>query len=60
MAVQQNKKSRSKRGKHRSHYALKAPTTGIEGTTGEVHRPHHISASGFYRGRKVLETKADA
>jgi len=25
-----------------------------------VHLRHHISATGFYRGRKVLKTKADA
>ena len=37
-----------------------APGTGIEPTTGEVHRRHHISPTGFYRGRKVLKSKADA
>jgi large subunit ribosomal protein L32 len=60
MAVQQNKKSPSKRGMHRSHNALTTPGTGIEPTTGEVHMRHHISPTGFYRGRKVLKTKADA
>jgi large subunit ribosomal protein L32 len=60
MAVQQNKKSPSKRGMHRSHNAVAAPGTGIEPTTGEVHLRHHISPTGFYRGRKVLKTKADA
>jgi large subunit ribosomal protein L32 len=60
MAVQQNKKSPSKRGMHRSHNALTQPGTAIESTTGEVHLRHHISATGFYRGRKVLKTKADA
>jgi large subunit ribosomal protein L32 len=60
MAVQQNKKSPSKRGMHRSHNALAAPGTAIEPTTGEVHLRHHISPTGFYRGRKVLKTKADA
>jgi large subunit ribosomal protein L32 len=60
MAVQQNKKSPSKRGMHRSHYALGAPGTAIEPTTGEQHLRHHISPNGFYRGRKVLKTKADA
>ena len=24
----------------------------------EVHRRHHISATGFYRGKKVVATKA--
>jgi large subunit ribosomal protein L32 len=60
MAVQQNKKSPSKRGMHRSHNALVTPGTGIEPTTGEVHLRHHISPTGFYRGRKVLKTKQDA
>lgn len=60
MAVQQNKKSPSKRGMHRSHNALGTPGTAIEPTTGEVHLRHHISPTGFYRGRKVLKTKADA
>ena len=59
MAVQQNKKSPSKRGMHRSHYALSAPGTAIESTTGEVHLRHHISPNGYYRGRKVLSTKGE-
>jgi large subunit ribosomal protein L32 len=60
MAVQQNKKSPSKRGMHRSHNALNQPGTAVEPTTGEVHLRHHISPNGFYRGRKVLATKSDA
>ena len=59
MAVQQNKKSPSKRGMHRAHNALGQPGTGIEPTTGEVHLRHHISPSGYYRGKKVVKTKAD-
>jgi large subunit ribosomal protein L32 len=60
MAVQQNKKSPSKRGMHRAHNALTTPGTGIEPTTGEVHLRHHISPTGFYRGRKVLKAKTEA
>ena len=45
---------------HRSHNGIAAPGTAIEPTTGEVHLRHHISPTGFYRGRKVLKTKADA
>jgi large subunit ribosomal protein L32 len=59
MAVQQNKKSSSKRGMHRSHDALTNPATAIEPTTGEVHRRHHVSSTGFYRGKKVIQTKSD-
>ena len=59
MAVQQNKKSPSKRGMHRSHDALVAPATAVEPTTGETHLRHHISPNGFYRGRKIFNTKND-
>jgi large subunit ribosomal protein L32 len=59
MAVQQNKKSPSKRGMHRAHDFLTAPALAIEPTTGEVHLRHHISPNGFYRGRKVVATKGD-
>ncbi|MGG7054248.1 50S ribosomal protein L32 [Nitrosomonas sp. ANs5] len=59
MAVQQNKKSPSKRGMHRSHDALTNPSLAIEATTGETHLRHHISPNGYYRGRKVIKTKND-
>jgi large subunit ribosomal protein L32 len=57
MAVQQNKKSPSKRNMHRSNQFLSKPPLAVEPTTGEVHRRHHLSDSGFYRGKKVLEIK---
>ena len=60
MAVQQNKKSPSKRGMHRSHNALTGPGIAVESTTGEIHLRHHISPTGFYRGRQVLKTKSEA
>jgi large subunit ribosomal protein L32 len=47
MAVQQNKKSPSKRGMHRAHDFITAPATAVEPTTG------------FYRGKKIIKTKAD-
>jgi len=55
MAVQQNKKSRSKRDMRRSHDALIKPTLSVDSTTGEVHRRHHITPDGYYRGRKILD-----
>lgn len=58
MAVQQNKKSPSKRGMHRAHNFLTAPQFSTEQTTGETHLRHHISEQGYYRGKKVVETKA--
>ena len=57
MAVQQNKKSPSKRGMHRSHDAISAPAIAVEANTGEVHLRHHISPNGFYRGRRVVKSK---
>ncbi len=59
MAVQQNKKSPSKRGMHRAHSALPTPALAVEPVTGETHRRHHISPNGFYQGKKVVKTKAD-
>ena len=56
MAVQQNKKSRSKRDMRRSHDKLTLPTLSVDSTTGEVHRRHHITEDGYYRGKKVLDT----
>jgi len=55
MAVQQNRKSRARRDQRRSHDALSKPTLSIDPTTGETHRRHHITADGFYRGKKVLD-----
>jgi large subunit ribosomal protein L32 len=37
MAVQQNKKSPSKRGMHRAHDFLTNPPLAVEPTTGETH-----------------------
>ena len=55
MAVQQNKKTRSRRGMRRSHDALDSATLSTDTVTGEVHRRHHVTPDGFYRGRKVIE-----
>ncbi len=59
MAVQQNKKSPSKRGMHRSHDALVQPTLAVEPTSGEIHLRHHISPNGYYRGKKVIKAKGE-
>ncbi len=58
MAVQQNRKSRSKRDMRRSHDALTSATLSVDSTTGETHRRHHITADGYYRGRQVIEVGA--
>ena len=54
MAVQQNKKSRAKRGMRRSHDAISGPTLSVDKVSGETHRRHHITADGYYKGEKVL------
>ena len=54
MAVQQNRKTPSKRGMRRSHDALSGPSLSIDPVTGELHRRHHVTQDGFYRGRKVI------
>ncbi|MCA1804634.1 MAG: 50S ribosomal protein L32 [Xanthomonadaceae bacterium] len=59
MAVQQNRKTPSKRGMRRSHDAIKGATLSVEPTTGETHLRHHISPDGYYRGRKVITKDLD-
>lgn len=54
MAVQQNRKTRSKRGMRRAHDALTTSTTSLDKVSGETHLRHHITADGYYRGRKVI------
>ncbi len=59
MAVQQNRKTRSKRDMRRSHDALSAPALSVDQNTGEVHRRHHVTTEGFYRGRQVISKDAE-
>ena len=59
MAVQQRKKSTARRGTRRAHDSLTSAALSVEETTGEVHRRHHVSPDGYYRGRKVMRTKDD-
>jgi len=57
MAVQQNRKTPSKRGMRRAHDSLPASALSVESVTGETHLRHHVSPEGYYRGRKVIESK---
>jgi len=59
MAVQKNRKTPSRRGMRRSHDKLSESTLSIEPTTGETHLRHHVSADGFYKGRKVINKDLD-
>jgi large subunit ribosomal protein L32 len=38
----------------RSHNALTSPALSEDQETGETHLRHHITADGYYRGKKVL------
>ena len=57
MAVQKSRKTPSRRGMRRSHDALGTATLSVESTSGETHIRHHISADGYYKGRKVIADK---
>ena len=62
MAVQKSRVTRSRRGMRRSHDNLSsdAPTLSTDKETGEIHLRHHVTATGFYRGRQMIEQKAVA
>ena len=59
MAVQKSKVTRSRRDKRRTHDSLSGPTISTDPTTGERHRRHHVTADGFYKGKKVLDRGDD-
>lgn len=54
MAVQKNRKTRSRRGMRRSHDALTGATLSVDSTSGETHRRHHVTDDGYYKGKKVI------
>ena len=56
MAVQKNRKTRSKRGMRRSHDKLTSTELSIDKESGEMHRRHHVTANGYYRGQVVVTT----
>ncbi|MFP7723740.1 50S ribosomal protein L32 [Lysobacter sp. A3-1-A15] len=58
MAVQKSRVSPSKRGMRRSHDALSCKQLATDPTTGETHLRHHVTADGYYRGKKVIDTKS--
>lgn len=57
MAVAKSRKSPSRRGMRRAHDALSAKQLATDPTSGEVHLRHHITKDGYYRGKKVIDTK---
>lgn len=56
MAVQQNRKSRSRRDMRRSHDRMALPTLSFDQKSGEKHLRHHATKDGFYRGRPLFQT----
>ena len=56
MAVQKSRKTRSRRGMRRSHDSLTGKALSVDSTSGETHLRHHVTADGYYKGRKVVET----
>ncbi|MBP7367235.1 MAG: 50S ribosomal protein L32 [Pseudoxanthomonas sp.] len=58
MAVQKSRVTPSRRGQRRSHDALTARQLATDPTTGETHLRHHVTADGYYRGKKVIQTKS--
>ena len=56
MAVQQNKKSPSRRGMRRAHYGVGEPALSVDPMSGNRHRRHHLArGSGFYRDRRIIQ-----
>ncbi|MBW8810580.1 50S ribosomal protein L32 [Lysobacter capsici] len=56
MAVQKSRVSPSRRGQRRAHDALTSKQLATDPTSGETHIRHHVTADGYYRGKKVIET----
>lgn len=58
MAVQKSRVSPSRRGMRRAHDALSPKQLATDPTSGETHLRHHVTADGYYRGKKVIDTKS--
>ena len=57
MAVQKNKKTRSRRNMRRSHDALTVSQTRVDPLSGERHLSHHVTPAGYYKGKLVIPKK---
>ncbi|MDQ3288943.1 MAG: 50S ribosomal protein L32 [Pseudomonadota bacterium] len=58
MAVQKSRVSPSKRGMRRAHDSLDSKQLSTDPTTGETHIRHHVTADGYYRGKRVIASKS--
>lgn len=61
MAVPKRKTTPHRRGLRRSDSKMKIGTITVveNSTTGELHRPHHVSPDGYYRNRQVTDTRVN-
>ena len=60
MAVQKNRKTRSRRGMRRSHDALTGAALSVDQTTGEMHLRHHVTPDGYFKGRKIMSNASES
>ena len=58
MAVQKSRKSRAKRNHRQKSVKLSCPNVTIDPVTGEKVLRHHVTPSGFYKGKKVVGVEA--
>ncbi len=59
MPVQKSRRTPSTRGMRRAHDKLSSPTLSVDSTSGETHTRHRITPDGFYRGKKVIESREE-
>ena len=57
MAVAKSRRTPSTRGMRRAHDSLTTAQLSTDPTSGEVHQRHHVTKDGYYRGKKVIETR---
>lgn len=57
MAVAKSRTTPSRRDMRRAHDALSSKQLATDPTSGEVHVRHHVTQDGYYRGKKVIETR---
>ena len=58
MAVPKRKVSKSRRDMRSANKHLRPSALSEDPVTGELHRRHHVTASGYYRGKRVLPEPA--
>lgn len=59
MAVQKNKKTRSKRNMRRAHDGLQATAVSENQVSGDKHFRHHMTKDGYFKGRDIFNESDD-